>query len=111
MPSDAMNSSRSVSRMLDAEIRRLEALRQHVSVRSNPALRLRLERAAGFALCPVCSECQADGVPCASADRDCEKCVKALETLREIRTGLEAEIEKRDAEIRERLESWNWDLP
>ncbi len=41
---------------------------------------------ADFAREPRCAEMQADGVPCAVADADCEQCRKlkqVLETLRE----------------------------
>jgi hypothetical protein len=37
---------------------------------------------------PKCAEMQADGVPCTSADADCEQCVKVRELLHTLRRGL-----------------------
>jgi hypothetical protein len=37
---------------------------------------------------PKCAEMQADGVPCASAEADCEQCVKVRELLSSLRRSL-----------------------
>ncbi len=37
---------------------------------------------------PKCAEMQADGVPCTSAEADCEQCVKVRELLATLRHGL-----------------------
>ncbi|HQT93930.1 MAG TPA: hypothetical protein PLB88_08225 [Thermoanaerobaculaceae bacterium] len=37
---------------------------------------------------PKCAEMQADGVPCTSAEADCEQCAKVRELLHTLRRGL-----------------------
>jgi hypothetical protein len=102
---------RSIDAMLRKEVEILEALGRQDSVREDPALRRRLEQAVKATFCPTCAESQADGVPCANAGKPCDQCVRSLESVRLIRSEIQEAVERRDAGLREKLASWEKDLP
>jgi hypothetical protein len=104
-------ASRSIDAMLRKEVELLEALGRRDAVRTDPALRRRLEQALKAAFCPTCAESQADGVPCANADKACDQCVRSLESLRLVRSEILEAAERRDAGLRDNLASWENDLP
>jgi len=96
--------------MLRAEIDSLRELQEHLPIEIDPDLKRRLDRALEMAACPVCAEAQADGVPCVSPSRACDHCTRALESVRSVREGLEADAARRAQERRRKMAGWE-DLP
>lgn len=76
---------------LSAEERALvEALRDVPESPLRDLLKTLVAELARFAAQPGCSEMQADGAPCTSAQAACDECRKLTELLEGLRTRLQA---------------------
>jgi hypothetical protein len=104
-------AARSIQTMLQAELKQLEALRGRSSIRSDVALRDRLDRAIRITGSPTCAESQPDGVPCGNVEKACEQCTEALDFARRVRHEMEAEAGRREIALRARVAGWEGDLP
>lgn len=82
-------SGRSIPALLRAEAVQLQALKNRFRTRIDRILLGRVDRAIQAAVCPTCAESQADGVPCASPVKSCDRCANALEWVRSLRIELE----------------------
>ena len=67
----------------------LRLLADHVAAKGDPALQARVRAALEAGACPRCAEAQADGVPCAGTVSSCDRCVRALDWVRNLRLDLE----------------------
>ena len=90
-------AARSIPAQLRDEVDRLRTLRRRIDPAGNSDLLGRIDGAIEAGECPTCAESQADGVPCATADRDCERCGEALAWVRSLRGEIEGIVETRSA--------------
>ncbi|MGD8376668.1 MAG: hypothetical protein PVF68_11055 [Acidobacteriota bacterium] len=96
--------SRLVPPLLQQEIRLLELLRTRLWLGTHDELLYRLDEALELARCPRCAEVQADGVPCDTAESDCDRCARALLHIRGLRTELEKAVDLEEGVLVEPLD-------
>lgn len=72
------------------ELRFIDAFRQVPEGRLRDRLSTVLDQVFAFARSPGCSEAQADGVPCGSAESACDQCREAEAVLKDVARRLGA---------------------